>query len=72
MQSVFVASCPVCGRVLFKGKPRSYIEGGCPKCKEYLRISYTEYGFEASVNTNIDVKSNQVLDANGCDKTKYT
>ena len=45
----FVASCPVCGRVLFKGSPSSYLECGCPKCKEYLRVCFTFTGFEASV-----------------------
>lgn len=72
MQSAFLASCPVCGRVLFKGRPSSYIEGGCPKCKEYIRINYTEYGFEASVKINSGATPDQKLDTNDCDKTKYT
>ncbi len=48
-QKVFMASCPICGRVLFKGKPDSYIEGGCPKCKSYLQISYTAGGVQSIV-----------------------
>ena len=46
---VFMASCPICGRSLFKGKPDSYIEGGCPKCKNYLQISYTPDGVQSIV-----------------------
>ena len=49
-QTIYIASCPVCGRSLFKGKPNSYMEGGCPKCKEYLQITFTDTGFSASVN----------------------
>lgn len=43
-KKVFLASCPVCGRSLFRGSPDSYIEGGCPKCKSYLQISFTAEG----------------------------
>lgn len=46
-KSVFVASCPICGRSLFKGSPNSYVETGCPKCGEYLKISFCENGFQA-------------------------
>ena len=46
----FMASCPVCGRSLFKGKPDSYIEGGCPKCKNYLQISFTSEGVKSVVS----------------------
>ena len=46
----YVASCPICGRVLFKGSPSSYIEGGCPKCGEYLKITFSENGFYVLVN----------------------
>ena len=46
---VFLASCPICGRSLFKGKPDSYVEGGCPKCKNYLQISYTQDGVQSVV-----------------------
>lgn len=48
-EKVFMASCPICGRSLFKGKPDSYIEGGCPKCKNYLQISYTPDGVQSVV-----------------------
>ena len=50
MEKTYLASCPICGRVLFKGTPNSYIEGGCPKCKEYIRINFTNEGFKASVS----------------------
>lgn len=49
-KSTFTASCPICGRVLFKGSPNSYMEGGCPKCKEYLYITFTNNGFNAAVS----------------------
>ena len=48
-KQVYMASCPVCGRSLFKGKPDSYIEGGCPKCKNYLQIQYTAEGVKSTV-----------------------
>ena len=48
-EKVFVASCPICGRSLFKGKPSSCIEGACPKCKNYLQILYTPDGVQAAV-----------------------
>lgn len=46
---IYMASCPICGRSLFKGKPDSYIEGGCPKCKNYLQIHYTAEGVKSAV-----------------------
>ncbi len=42
-----IASCPVCGKVLFRGSPQSKIEGSCPKCGEYLTVTYFENGFNA-------------------------
>ena len=48
-KTVYLASCPICGRSLFKGKPDSYIEGVCPKCKKYLKISFTSDGVQSSV-----------------------
>ena len=51
-KTVFLASCPICGRALFKGAPESYIEGGCPKCKNYLKIFFTPVGFQACVTEN--------------------
>lgn len=47
-KTISLASCPVCGRSLFKGSPHSYVEGGCPKCGEYLKISFEENGFQVS------------------------
>ena len=55
---VFLASCPVCGRSLFKGTPNSHIEGGCPKCKNYLCISFTFDGVQAEVSENLEQKIN--------------
>ena len=46
---LFLASCPICGRSLFKGRPNSYIEMGCPKCKSFLQIFFTEEGIKAEV-----------------------
>lgn len=48
-QAVYMASCPVCGRALFRGAPNSYIEGGCPKCKKFLQILFTDDGVKSSV-----------------------
>lgn len=48
-KTTYMASCPICGRSLFKGKPDSYIEGGCPKCKSYLQIQYTTEGVKSAV-----------------------
>ncbi len=49
-QRVYMASCPVCGRTLFKGSTGSFIEGGCPKCKHYLKIYYTQDGVRVEVS----------------------
>ena len=49
-QITFTASCPICGRTLFKGTPNSYLECGCPKCKEYIKVKFTENGFTALVS----------------------
>ncbi len=48
-KQTFISSCPICGRTLFKGTPDSYIEVGCPKCKEYLKISFHEYGYQVHI-----------------------
>lgn len=45
----FLSSCPVCGRTLFRGTPNSSIEGGCPKCKEYLKINFYDTGYQVSI-----------------------
>ena len=59
--NIFMASCPICGRSLFKGAPDSYIEGGCPKCKNYLKISYTLNGVRTIVCDTKDEKENIIL-----------
>ncbi len=51
-EKVLMASCPICGRTLFRGKPNSYIEGSCPKCKQYLQISYQMEGVQLRVSDN--------------------
>lgn len=60
-KKVFMASCPVCGRSLFKGTPDSYIEGGCPKCKSYLQISYTLDGVQSVVSVAQEEKQNSLM-----------
>ena len=40
----FLSGCPICGRILFRGTPESHIEGSCPKCLEYLSITYMKRG----------------------------
>ncbi len=49
MGDIYLASCPVCGRSLFKGRATSYIEGGCPKCKTYLAVAFLRDGVHVSV-----------------------
>lgn len=56
-KTVYVASCPICGRVLFKGSPRSYVEAGCPKCGEYIKISFSENGFQVLAGKTAETKS---------------
>ncbi len=51
-RSTYVASCPICGRVLFKGAPNSYLEGGCPKCGEYLKITFSQNGVSVTSGKN--------------------
>lgn len=51
-----MASCPICGRSLFKGTADSYIEGGCPKCKNYLQITYTQEGVKSIVSVENKTK----------------
>ncbi len=58
--NIFMASCPICGRSLFKGKPNSYIEGSCPKCKNYLQISYTTLGVQSIVCVVKEEKQNTI------------
>ncbi|MEE1074301.1 MAG: hypothetical protein U0K93_02345 [Acutalibacteraceae bacterium] len=59
----FIASCPVCGRTLFKGSPSSYVESGCPKCKEYLKITFIDNGFQVltGINKSDTTVKNEVL-----------
>ncbi|MFR1517681.1 MAG: hypothetical protein ACLSVG_02735 [Clostridia bacterium] len=46
---IYLSSCPVCGRTLFKGTPDSCIEGGCQKCKEYLKIKFHDTGYQVCI-----------------------
>jgi len=45
----YLASCPVCGRNLFRGSPKSENKGNCPKCKNELLICYLENGMQITV-----------------------
>ena len=60
-KQIFTASCPICGRTLFKGSPESYIEGGCPKCNSYLYIQYTTAGVQSKVAEKTDKIKNYVM-----------
>ncbi len=62
MGDIYLASCPVCGRSLFKGKATSYIEGGCPKCKTYLAVTFLRDGVHVTVveKRSEDAASEQV------------
>ena len=42
------ANCPVCGRGLFRGAPNSVVEGKCPKCGTYLKVQFTNNGFQVT------------------------
>lgn len=44
MGEKFKASCPVCGRNLFRGATMSFVEGNCAKCGAFLKITYLENG----------------------------
>ena len=54
-RKIYLASCPVCGRALFKGTPHSYIEGGCPKCKNYVQVEYTTEGVRTHTRAYADM-----------------
>ena len=43
----YKASCPVCGRDLFRGSPESFLEGYCPKCGSFLQIYFENNGVKA-------------------------
>ncbi|MBE6636638.1 MAG: hypothetical protein E7618_02405 [Ruminococcaceae bacterium] len=47
---IYLASCPICGRILGKGTPSSHWELGCPKCGEYIALSFSETGVTAVVS----------------------
>lgn len=54
MDSVkYKASCPVCGRNLFKGTPNSYMEGNCPKCGTYLQILFETNGYKIETGSSV-------------------
>lgn len=44
------ASCPICGRNLFRGTENSCIHGNCPKCGTKLIINF----YNTSVNITVD------------------
>lgn len=64
-QRVYLSSCPVCGRTLFKGTPDSCIEGGCPKCKEYLKIKFHDTGYQVCI-----IKHDEEMPAVKCTVSK--
>lgn len=41
----YKASCPICGRNLFRGTPSSYVEGNCPKCGAFLQVAFEQNGY---------------------------
>ncbi len=46
-QIKYKASCPICGRSLFRGLPNSYMEGNCPKCGSFLQVTFNSTGVNA-------------------------
>ena len=49
-------SCPVCGRLLCRSIPNSYLEGNCPKCASYIRVYVRESGVDLDVITTRNTK----------------
>lgn len=49
----YKASCPVCGRNLFRGAPNSYIESYCPKCGSFLQIAFSSAGVSAATGDSV-------------------
>lgn len=43
------ASCPVCGRNLFRGSENSCVEGYCPKCKSHIEVIFFSAGVRSTV-----------------------
>ena len=59
----YKASCPICGRNLFRGSPESVIEGNCPKCGNDLIIRYMNTGVAVTVSVS-DVKQEKNIKMN--------
>lgn len=39
MANMYIVTCPLCGKVLFKGKAVEHIEVQCPKCNGVLNVA---------------------------------
>lgn len=52
------ASCPVCGRNLFRGTENSCIQGNCPKCGANLIINFYNNCVSATVDKTSDGEKN--------------
>lgn len=39
MANMYIVTCPLCGKVLFKGKAVEHIEVQCPKCNGLLNVA---------------------------------
>ena len=51
MNDKLKASCPVCGRTLFKATNNAELECNCPKCKSYLTINLRNNSITITVNS---------------------
>ena len=71
MELAYWSSCPVCGRTLFRGAPDSCIEGGCPKCKEHLKINFYYTGYKVCI-MNQNQKKEKNIASCIADETKIT
>lgn len=48
------ASCPVCGRNLFRGSENSCVDGYCPKCGNHIEVVFFPSGVSSTViNDNL-------------------
>lgn len=56
----YKASCPICGRYLFRGSPESVIEGNCPKCGSALVIRYSNTGVAVTVSVSEDKREETI------------
>ena len=53
MNNKLKASCPICGKNLFKANQNAELECNCPKCNSYLTFLFINNGITVMVNSDI-------------------